>query len=628
MACPSVLPSAGVPERPPPEAEIASGASEDGAGDDAAADAAAQDTLAGRRGARRRPADADGDPAVAAGRAAALRAAMVHGQPTQQLPGTRGLPPSADGDTRQSTAYAATPLEAMHSDEIERSRAFAKLAIAIGLGATVAVATAGGDPTAKLIFGAGVTLFLVLVGWLLWAIRDPAQYSPTKVTIAGAGGIVAVLGGVVYWGVASPSVAVMVFAIYFFSLGESLRSSLALCLLGALGHLAISIAFISGAVPEISVYTTHHLPLREQLISQATIQLLYGCAMYFGRRSRRATVEAIARLDRAVRAVSVREALLSEVRQELDRALEVGGPGRYTGQDVGSYRLGTLIGRGGMGEVYEAHSVHDGSDAAVKLLHPTTMSDPRAVARFVREAELAALLDSPHLVAVLEVGTTAGEIPFIAMERLRGFDLAHHLRRLRKLTLSQTVSLVAQIGSGLTTAHATGVVHRDLKPHNLFLAEKDGVFTWKLLDFGVSKLIDSGGTLTAGHVIGTPGYMAPEQAKSEDVGPRADVYALAAIAYRCLTGHPPFSGKDVPSTLYDVVYKMPTRPSLLAELPADVDRALALGMAKAHGERLATAAELASLLALAADGALPAELRAKADLLIERHAWGQRLVTG
>ena len=121
--------------------------------------------------------------------------------------------------------------------------------------------------------------------------------------------------------------------------------------------------------------------------------------------------------------------------------------------------------------------------------------------------------------------------------------------------------------------------------------------------------------------------MAPEQARSEDVGPPADVYALAAIAYRCLTGHPPFTGKDVPSTLYDVVYKMPTRPSLLAELPADIDRALALGMAKAHRERLATAAELASVLALAAAGALPAELRARADALVERHAWGQRLVT-
>jgi serine/threonine-protein kinase len=171
------------------------------------------------------------------------------------------------------------------------------------------------------------------------------------------------------------------------------------------------------------------------------------------------------------------------------------------------------------------------------------------------------------------------------------------------------------------------VVHRDLKPHNLFLAEEGGVFTWKLLDFGVSKLVDAGGTLTAGHVIGTPGYMAPEQARGEDVDGRADVYALAAIAYRCLTGHPPFTGKDVPSTLYDVVYKMPTRPSLLiAELHADVDRALALGLAKRPRERLASARELADALAAAVGGGLAPGLRVRADELVARHAWGQRLV--
>jgi serine/threonine protein kinase len=194
-------------------------------------------------------------------------------------------------------------------------------------------------------------------------------------------------------------------------------------------------------VPELAVVSTLQMPLREQIISQVTIQLLYGCAYYFGRRSRRATVEAVERLDRAVRAVSMREALLAEVRLELDRALKVGGPGRYTEQEVGSYRLGVLIGRGGMGEVYEAVSVHDGREAAVKLLHPSTLADAQAVSRFVREAEVTARLDSPHLVAVYEVGLTSGEIPFIAMERLRGKDLAHHLRRVRRLTAEPRPSI-------------------------------------------------------------------------------------------------------------------------------------------------------------------------------------------
>jgi serine/threonine-protein kinase len=547
----------------------------------------------------------------------------VHSQPTQQLPATRGLPPSADGDTRMSTA--STPLEAMRAEEVERTRAFSKLAIAIGLGSMLAISAASGHPLAKALFASSVVVMITGISWLLVQIRDPARFTPGRVIVPGITGFIAVLGGVLYWGVASPASAVMLFGIYFFSLGQDLRGTLAMYAVGAVGHLVLAALVMFDVIADIGIIKTTQMPMREQIISQVTIQALYASALFFGRRSRRATMEAVERLDRAVRAISMREALLAEVRQELDRALKVGGPGRYTEQEVGSYRLGNLIGRGGMGEVYEAKSVHDATEAAVKLLHPTTLADPQAVARFLREAEVAARLDSVHLCGVYEVGMTAGEIPFIAMERLRGFDLAHHLRRARRLSLAQTASLLKQIAAGLAVAHETGVVHRDIKPHNLFLAEAEGRFTWKLLDFGVSKLAGGGGTLTAGHVVGTPGYMSPEQARGEDVDLRTDVYALATIAYRCLTGHPAFTGKDVPTTLYDVVYKMPTRPSALVELPADVDRVLALGMAKDRSERFESPGALSAAMSLAADGQLDAATRAKADALIARHAWGQRL---
>src|SRR5262245_1827578 len=189
----------------------------------------------------------------------------------------------------------------------------------------------------------------------------------------------------------------------------------------------------------------------------------------------------------------------------------------------------------------------------------------------MREAEAAARLESPHVVSVLEIGTTAGEIPFIAMERLRGFDLAHHLRRHRRLGIPNVLVLVQEIAAGLDAARAAGIVHRDIKPHNLFLSERDGHFAWKVLDFGVSKLAGRSGTLTRGHVVGTPGYMAPEQARGEEVDHRADLYALAAIAYRALTGQPPFTAKDVPATLHEVVYRMPAQPSTILDLPADID---------------------------------------------------------
>jgi len=159
----------------------------------------------------------------------------------------------------------------------------------------------------------------------------------------------------------------------------------------------------------------------------------------------------------------------------------------------------------------------------------------------------------------------------------------------------------------------------------VFHAEAAGVRRWKILDFGVSKSGGSG-TLTQGHVIGTPAYMAPEQAKGEDVDHRADVYSLAAILYRAVTGHPAFTGKDVPTTLYDVVYRIPTQPSLLATLPFDVDRVLAIGLAKERGDRFATASELAAWFVAAATTGLSADQRQRADELIARAPWGTRLV--
>jgi serine/threonine protein kinase len=284
-----------------------------------------------------------------------------------------------------------------------------------------------------------------------------------------------------------------------------------------------------------------------------------------------------------------------------------------------------LIGRGGMGEVYEAAGTgSDRREAAVKLLHPSTLTDTTHVQRFIREAQTAAKLDCPHVVRVLEVGTTEGSVPFLAMERLRGNDLAHQLRRHRKLALPQTKTLATQVASGLEAARQGGIVHRDLKPHNVFYAEEaNGARVWKILDFGVSKSGTSG-TLTKGHVVGTPAYMAPEQARGEDVDHRADVYSLAAILFRTVTGHPAFSGKDVPSMLYDVVYRVPTQPSMLVTLPGDIDRVLAIGLAKDPRDRFATAVELAAWFAAATEGELDPEQRRRADELIVKYPWGTR----
>ncbi|MCE9580461.1 MAG: protein kinase [Deltaproteobacteria bacterium] len=547
----------------------------------------------------------------------------VHRQPTQQLPASRGLPPSPDADSRHTTA--SSPLEAMRNEEVVRTRGFLKMCIFIVVAAIAAVFISGGDPIAQAAVVIGSVIVALTAGVMLRLFRDLAGYTPRRITIGATIIAFGAYGGVYYWGVVSPATAIILFGIYFFSFGGHRSSTYFLYGLCAGLHALLAAAIGFGLLRDRGVVRTDGLPWQQELLTHGVVQFLYLCAFMMGRANRKTTLDAVSSLERAVRQVAQREALLSEARQELDRALKVGGPGRYTEQIVGSFKLGVLIGRGGMGEVYAAHSVLDGREAAVKLLSPATMGDQQQLKRFLREAEAAAKLECPNVVAVLEVGTTAGELPFIAMERLRGFDLAHHLRRRRRLAVAEVVTLVEQIAIGLAAAQAAGVVHRDIKPHNLFLAERDGLLTWKVLDFGVSKLAGNGGTLTKGHVVGTPGYMAPEQARGEDVDWRVDVYALAAIAYRCLTGHPPFTGKDVPTTLYDVVYKMPAQPSQLALLPPDVERVLAIGLAKDKDDRFDRAAALAAALTAAARSELAPDLRAKAEGLLAKQPWGQRL---
>jgi serine/threonine-protein kinase len=279
-----------------------------------------------------------------------------------------------------------------------------------------------------------------------------------------------------------------------------------------------------------------------------------------------------------------------------------------------------------MGEVYEAVRIGSGEPAAVKLLSRNVLSNPERVHRFIREAKIAAAFDTPHVVRVLEVGEPDAPVPFIAMELLRGEDLAQTLRRRRRLSLEEMLRLIQQVAAGLDVAHAAGVVHRDLKPQNIFLhGALGGDLVWKVLDFGVSRLGSTAGTLTQGQAIGTPGYMAPEQARGRPVDRRADVFALAVIAYRALTGRPPFGGRDVPQILHNVVYTVPPRPSELVALDPQVDLALAIALAKRREDRFDTAGELARELAAAAQGGLSDELVSRGERLTSRAPWGASL---
>ncbi|MEP6861893.1 MAG: serine/threonine-protein kinase [Deltaproteobacteria bacterium] len=206
---------------------------------------------------------------------------------------------------------------------------------------------------------------------------------------------------------------------------------------------------------------------------------------------------------------------------------------------------------------------------------------------------------------------------YMVMERLTGMTLADQLRRTPTLAATEVLRLVTQVGSAIDAAAAATITHRDLKPQNLFSAGD----TWKVLDFGVASLAEHTGTLTRGGIVGTPHYMAPEQARGTKVDVRTDLYALGAIAYRALTGRNPFGGTDVPAILYSVVHTMPVAPTALAELPSDFDRWAALALAKDPAARWGSGAELAAQLGDALRGELSEASRSAAERVLAHTPW-------
>ena len=448
-------------------------------------------------------ADAPGDPAAPTD--------PIHALPTQQISMQRRASTSVSKLSASATA-TSSPVEAMKLDEVARTRVFLQTVFALCAGGILVALGTAGDHVAKvvvLVGSVGAALGALVV---LGLTRDPARYEPSRLVVPALLIVFGSMSGVYYWGAGSPVAAMLVYGIYFFSLGADRRVTTAMYALVAATHGVLGLGIMTGVLADHCVVRIDQLRTREQLAIVCIIEALYFIAYHTARVSQRVTFDAMGKLEQAVRGNAQRDALLAEARAELDRALRIGGPGRFTDQVVGSFRLGVLIGRGGIGEVYEAHAVADRREAAVKLLHPGTLAEPIHVQRFLREAEIASRLDCPHVVRVLEVGTTASEIPFLVMERLRGSDLAAQLRRQRRLALPATKVLVDQVAIGLEAARVAGIVHRDLKPHNVFFAEDGGLRRWKILDFGVSKAGGSG-TLTQGHVVGTPAYMAPEQAR-------------------------------------------------------------------------------------------------------------------
>jgi eukaryotic-like serine/threonine-protein kinase len=278
-------------------------------------------------------------------------------------------------------------------------------------------------------------------------------------------------------------------------------------------------------------------------------------------------------------------------------------------REMGSYQLGELLGRGGMGEVYKASHRMLARPAAIKLIRPEMLGGTDAtvaagaVARFRREAEAAANLRSAHTVDLYDFGVTSDQTLYLVMEFLDGMDLETLVRQHGPMPAPRVVHVLRQVCDSLEEAHARGLVHRDIKPANIYIGRvgcrEDFV---KVLDFGLVKTAAAGASESlatiAGVIVGTPAYMAPEMALGDAVDGRADLYALGCVAYYLLTGEQVFSGDTVLKVITQHVQAVPVSPSARTELPIPptLDRLVLTCLAKKPEERPQNARQLARSL--------------------------------
>ncbi|MCV7399381.1 sensor domain-containing protein [Mycobacterium fragae] len=271
--------------------------------------------------------------------------------------------------------------------------------------------------------------------------------------------------------------------------------------------------------------------------------------------------------------------------------------GSRVGTQFGHYHLKRLLGRGGMGEVYEAEDTVKDRVVALKLMSAVFSQDPVFRKRMQREARTAGRLQEPHVVPIHDWGDIDGQL-YVDMRLIEGTDLFALLKRFGPLTPPRAVAIIHQIASALDAAHAAGVMHRDIKPENILVTRDDFAY---LVDFGIASATTDEKLTQLGSAVGTWKYMAPERFSGDEVTYRADIYALACVLHECLTGSPPFRA-DSASVLVTahLMEPIPKPSELRPGIPKALDDVIARGMAKKPEDRYASAGDLA----LAAHAAL------------------------
>ncbi len=284
------------------------------------------------------------------------------------------------------------------------------------------------------------------------------------------------------------------------------------------------------------------------------------------------------------------------------------GDDTRVGEVMRGYELLERLGGGSMGIVYRARHVEIGKEAAVKVLRPSLSHRREVVDRFLQEARAASRIDDPHVVGITDFGETADGAPFFVMDLLRGETLGDLIKARERIPFDELRPILAEVLRALTAAHARGVVHRDMKPDNIMLAETSQGRTVKVLDFGIAKVVDEEDgqydkITRTGMIIGTAAYMSPEQAQSQPIDHRADLYSVGIIAFQALTGRLPFDEDGFMPMVLAHATKPPPVPSFalrtgmfMGRAGNEIDAWVLRALAKAPEDRFDSAAAMRTAL--------------------------------
>ena len=469
----------------------------------------------------------------------------------------------------------------------------------------------------------GLFALMFVMSLIVWRrAKVPDLYTQALFRTYGVVAVLCSMAAVLYLGPFSPTTLAVTLGISFFGQSDDRLGALLICG-SAVGICSlIMIGVVSGSFPDVGVFLGVEAGVEGMLFMTLMVPLILSITFIQARWTREATKRAMSVAVSSAMDVKLKNVQLEEAQAELQRIFGPDGlVGQYTGRLVDGYRLGPLLGRGASGEVYDAVEEASNRRFAIKLLLGQDSQSPAMIARFKREGEISIEISSSHVAKVSRVGCSAAGILYILMERLEGDDLARLLRERGRLSVNAALTMVRHVCRGLEQAHRSGVIHRDVKPHNIFLhrpSESKGV--WKVLDFGISKWASSNSTITKlGIVVGTPRYMSPEQARGEPVDHRSDIYSLGAVLYRCLTGLPPYSVGGL-GALSAAAFQRPVSPSrLVPGLDLQIAAVLAVAMAPKPAQRFQSASAFSKAFKSALEGRLDSDLQEASKLI----AWNR-----